>query len=266
MKYGLIAGSGRFPILALESARKAGDEVVAIAIQEEASREVDALAARCYWISLGELSKLIDICHREGLREIMMAGQVKHAKIFSSIRPDWRLLKLLAALDRKNTDALIGAVAKVLLDEGIQLVDSTRLLKRLLAPEGVLTKRKPDSEEQRNIEYGQRIAHTLATLDLGQSVAIADKACVAIEAMEGTDAMLRRAASLVEGARLTLVKSASRRGHLLFDVPVVGTGTIGTMRETGTTALAIDAGRTLMLDRDELLAAANAAKITIVAG
>jgi DUF1009 family protein len=265
MKYGLIAGSGRFPILALESARKAGDEVVAIAIQEEASRDVDGLAARCYWISLGELSKLIDICHREGLREIMMAGQVKHAKIFSSIRPDWRLLKLLAALDRKNTDALIGAVAKVLLDEGIQLVDSTRLLKHLLAPEGVLTKRKPDAEEQRNIEYGRRIAHSLATLDLGQSVAIADKACVAIEAMEGTDAMLRRAASLVEGARLTLVKSASRRGHLLFDVPVIGTGTIATMRETGTTALAMDAGRTLMLDREDLLAAANAAKIAIVA-
>jgi DUF1009 family protein len=265
MKYGLIAGSGRFPILALESARKAGDEVVAIAIQEEASRDVEALAARCYWISLGELSKLIDICHREGLREIMMAGQVKHAKIFSSIRPDWRLLKLLAALDRKNTDALIGAVAKVLLDEGIQLVDSTRLLKHLLAPEGVLTKRRPDSEEQRNIEYGRRIAHSLATLDLGQSVAIADKACVAIEAMEGTDAMLRRAASLVEGARLTLVKSASRRGHLLFDVPVIGTGTIAAMRETGTTALAMDAGRTLMLDREELLAAANAAKIAIVA-
>jgi DUF1009 family protein len=265
VKYGLIAGNGRFPILALESARKAGDEVVAIAIQEEASREVDAVAARCYWISLGELSKLIDICHREGLREIMMAGQVKHAKIFSSIRPDWRLLKLLAALDRKNTDALIGAVAKVLSDEGIQLVDSTRLLKHLLAPEGVLTKRKPDSEEQRNIEYGRRIAHTLATLDLGQSVAIADKACVAIEAMEGTDAMLRRAASLVDGARLTLVKSASRRGHLLFDVPVIGTGTIATMRETGTTALAMDAGRTLMLDRDELVVEANAAKITIVA-
>ena len=266
MKYGLIAGSGRFPSLALESARKSGDEVVAIAIQEEAAREVDGLAARCYWISLGELSKLIDICHREGLREIMMAGQVKHARIFSSIRPDWRLLKLLAALDRKNTDALIGAVAKVLLDEGIELVDSTRLLKHLLAPEGVLTKRKPDADERRNIEYGRRIAHTLATLDLGQSVAIADRACVAIEAMEGTDAMLRRAASLVEGAAITLVKSASRRGHLLFDVPVIGTGTVATMRETGTTALAVDAGRTLMLDCDEMLAGANAARIAIVAG
>ena len=266
MKYGLIAGNGRFPVLALESARAAGDEVVVAAIREEAAPEVESLAAKCEWISLGELSKLIDLCHREGVTEIMMAGQVKHAKIFSSIKPDWRLFKLLAALDRKNTDALIGAVAKVLADEGIALVDSTRLLKHLLAPEGVLTRRKPNGDEKTYAGYGRQIAHTLATLDLGQSVAIADRACVAIEAMEGTDAMLRRAASLAEGAPLTLVKSASRRRHLLFDVPVIGTGTIETMRETNTTALAIDAGRTLLLDREELLEAANAARITIVSG
>ncbi len=266
MKYGLIAGNGRFPLLALESARQAGDEVVVIAIKEEAAPEVEALAARCYWVSLGELGKLIDACHKEGVTEILMAGQVKHAKIFSSIRPDWRLFKLLAALDRKNTDALIGAVAKVLADEGIQLVDSTRLLKHLLAEAGTLTKRKPNKEELGNIEYGRRIAHTLATMDLGQSVAIADRACVAIEAMEGTDAMLRRAASLTEGrSALCLVKSASRRGHLLFDVPVVGTGTIAVMRDTGTTALAIDAGRTLLLDREELIRTADAAKIAILA-
>ena len=265
MKYGLIAGNGRFPLLALESARTAGDEVIAIAIREEAAAEVEQLAARCYWISLGELSKLIDICHREGVSQIMMAGQVKHAKIFSSIKPDWRLFKVLAALPGKNTDSLIGAVAKVLADEGIELVDSTLLLKRLLAPEGVLTRRKPAKEELTNIEYGRRIAHTLATLDLGQSVAIADRACVAIEAMEGTDAMLRRAASLVQGSALTLVKVASRRRHLLFDVPVIGIGTVDVMRETGTTALAIDAGRTLMLDRDTLIPAANAAGIAVIA-
>lgn len=266
MKYALIAGNGRFPILALESARRAGDEVVVAAIKEEASPEVEALAAKCQWISLGELSKLIDFCHREGVTEIMMAGQVKHAKIFSSIKPDWRLFKLLAALDRKNTDALIGAVAKVLSDEGIELVDSTRLLKHLLAPEGVLSRRKPSKDEQVNIKYGRRIAHTLATLDLGQSVAIADRACVAIEAMEGTDAMLERAAALVDGAALTLVKSASRRRHLLFDVPVVGVNTIEVMARTNTSALAIDAGRTLMLDRDPLLKAANDAGIAIVSG
>jgi DUF1009 family protein len=265
MKYGMIAGNGRFPILALESARQAGDEVIVVAIKEEASSEVQPLASQCHWISLGELSKLIDICHNEGVTQIMMAGQVKHARIFSSIKPDWRLLKVLAVLDRKNTDALIGAVTRVLSDEGIELVDSTRLLKHLLAPSGVLTKRKPDKDEQANIEYGRRIAHALAAMDLGQSVAIANRACVAIEAMEGTDAMLRRAASLVEGTPLTLVKSASRRHHLLFDVPVVGPLTIETMRETNTTALAIDAQRTLMLDKDELLAAADRARIAVLA-
>jgi DUF1009 family protein len=264
MKYGIIAGSGRFPVIALETARRQGDEAIAIAIREEASQDVGSAAARCYWISLGELSKLIEICRSEGITQIMMAGQVKHARIFSSIRPDWRLVKLLAGLMHRNTDSLIGAVAGVLSDEGIELVDSTLLLKPLLAPAGSITKRKPDSQEQRDIEYGRKIAHALAGLDLGQSVAIAERACVALEAMEGTDAMLRRAASLVEGKRLTLVKASSRRRHLLFDVPVIGPLTIDVMMETNTTALAVDAGRTLMLDREELLAKANQHKIAII--
>ncbi|MCU1257554.1 MAG: hypothetical protein JWO80_439 [Bryobacterales bacterium] len=264
MKYGLIAGNGRFPVLALETARAAHDEVVCIAIKEEASPEVERLAARCYWISLGELSRLIEICHEEGVTQIMMAGQVKHAKIFSSIRPDWRLFKLLAALPQKNTDGLIGAVAKVLADEGIELADSTMLLKPLLASSGVLTKRKPDKEEQTNIAYGRRVAHALASFDVGQSVAIADRACVALEAMEGTDAMLRRAASLVNGKALTLVKASSRRGHLLFDVPVLGLDTITVMKETGTTACSVDAGRTLLLDRAEMLDRANRFGLTII--
>jgi hypothetical protein len=264
MKYGIIAGNGRFPVLALETARKQGDEAIAFAIKEEAAPEVEQLAARCYWISLGDLSKLIDACKREGVTQIMMAGQVKHARIFSAIRPDWRLIKLLATLPQKNTDSLIGGVRKVLSDEGIELVDSTLLLKPLLAPLGVITKRKPDADELRDIEYGRRIAHTLASLDLGQSVAIADRACVALEAMEGTDAMLRRAASLVEGKRLTLVKAASRRRHMLFDVPVIGPQTIDVMIETKTSALAIDAGRTLMLDREDLISKANRADIAII--
>jgi DUF1009 family protein len=264
MKYGIIAGNGRFPVLALQTARRQGDEAIAFAIREEASAEVEAAAARCHWISLGELSKLIDLCHKEGITRIMMAGQVKHAKIFSAIRPDWRLAKVLFSLGTKNTDSLIGAVQEVLSDEGIELVDSTLLLKPLLAPMGPVTKRKPDSDEMRDIDYGRKIAHTLASLDLGQSVAIADKACVALEAMEGTDAMLRRAASLVEGRRLALVKASSRRRHLLFDVPVVGPGTVDVMIETHTTALAVDAGRTLLLDRDELVAKANAAGLAIV--
>ena len=264
MKYGLIAGNGRFPVLALETARAAGDEVICIAIKEEASREVETLASRCHWVSLGELSRLIEICHAEGVARIMMAGQVKHAKIFSSIRPDWRLFKLLASLPRKNTDGLIGAVAKVLSDEGIELMDSTALLKPLLASEGPLTKRKPDGEEQANIAYGRRIAHALASFDIGQSVAVADRACVALEAMEGTDAMLRRAASLVNAKPLVLVKASSRRRHLLFDVPVLGLDTITVMRETGTTACSVDAGRTLLLDRVAMLQRADEAGLAIV--
>lgn len=261
----MIAGNGRFPLLALEAARKAGMEVVAIGIKEEASKDIEPLAAAVHWISLGALSKLIEICKSEGITQLMMCGQVKHVKIFSSIVPDWRLVKLLASLEAKNTDALIGGVAKVLADEGITLADSTLLLKDLLAPEGVLTKRKPSGEEEKDIRYGRRIAAALSSHDVGQSVAIAERACVAVEAMEGTDAMLHRAASLAEGKPLRLVKGSRRRGHLLFDVPVVGPRTIEVMQETGTTALACDAGRTLLLDREELLEKANAARVTIVA-
>lgn len=264
-RLGMIAGNGRFPVLVLKAAHSAGMEVVAIGIKEEASREIESLAASCHWISLGALSKLIDICKKEGISQLMMCGQVKHAKIFSSIVPDWRLVKLLASLDAKNTDALIGGVAKVLADEGITLADSTLLLKDLLAPEGVLTKRRPNSDEERDVAYGRRIANALSIHDVGQSVAIAERACVAVEAMEGTDAMLRRAASLVEGKPLRLVKGSRRRDHLLFDVPVVGPQTIDVMRETSTTALAVDAGRTLLLDKDDMIERANAANVTIIA-
>src|SRR5579871_2812480 len=263
MKYGLIAGNGRLPLLALETARGLGDEVVAIGLREEAAPEIEKLAARCHWISIGELSRLIEILKQEGITEVILAGQVKHASIFSSIRPDWRLLKLLASLREKNTDALIGGVAKVLAAEGIRLADSTLLLKPLLAGTGVLTRRKPSSEEERDIAYGRRVANRLAELDIGQSVAICDRACVAVEAMEGTDAMLERAAALVNGKPLRLIKVSRRRAHLLFDVPVTGPGTIDVMRETGATVLAVDAGRTLLLDRDEMLGKANEAGIAV---
>jgi UDP-2,3-diacylglucosamine hydrolase len=263
-RYGMIAGNGRFPLLALETARRAGDEVVVVAIKEEASPEVEQLAERCYWISLGQLSRLIEILKEEGITEVMMAGQVKHAKIFSSIVPDWKLVKLLAGLKQKNTDALIGGVAKILAEEGIHLADSTLLLKPLLAGVGVLSKRKPSAEEERDIVYGRRIANVLAGLDVGQSVTISDGACVAVEAMEGTDAMLERAASLVNGKPLRLVKVSRRRGHLLFDVPVAGPQTIEVMQRTGTTAIAVDAGRTLLLDREAMFARANECGIAIV--
>jgi DUF1009 family protein len=263
MRFGMIAGNGRFPRLALEAARKTGLDIVVVAIKEEASPELEPLAARIYWISLGALSRVIEICKKEGISQVMMCGQVKHAQIFSSIVPDWRLLKLLASLETKNTDALIGGVQKVLADEGITLADSTLLLKELLAPEGVLTRRKPSGDEMRDLDYGRRIAGALSAHDIGQSVVVADRACVAVEAMEGTDAILRRAASLAEGKPLRLVKASGRRRHLLFDVPVVGVQTICVMQETGTTALAFDAGRTLLLDRSELIERADAASIAI---
>ena len=264
MRYGLIAGNGRFPVLALENARRLGHDVTAIGIEEEAPREIEALAARCHWISLGQLTRLIEILKAEGITEVVMCGQVKHAKIFSSIRPDWRLAKLLMSLPSKNTDGLIRGVVKILEDEGIHLRESTFLLKPLLAGVGTLSKRKPTKEEATDIEYGRRVANALAGFDVGQSVAICERACVAVEAMEGTDAMLRRAATLVNGRGLTLVKVARGREHLLFDVPVAGASTIPVMRETGATALAVEAGRTLLLDRDEMLAAANQAGIAVV--
>lgn len=261
----MIAGNGRFPLLALQAARREGHQVVVIAIENEAAPELAPFASSLYWIHIGQLGKLIDILKREKVSEVMMTGQVRHASIFSSITPDWRLLKLLGSLKEKNTAALIGGIQGILRDEGIELVDSTRLLKNLLAPEGVLTRRKPNKEEEADIRYGRRVAAVLASIDIGQSVAISEKACVAAEAMEGTDAMLRRAASLSNGKPLRLVKAAHGRAHLLFDVPVAGLTTIDTMIETQTTALAIEAARTLLLEKDEMLARANNAGIAIVA-
>jgi hypothetical protein len=264
VKYAVIAGSSRFPILALENARKLGHDVVVIALKDNAPPEVESLGSKCHWISIAELGRLIEILHEEKITEVMMAGQVKHTSLFSSLKPDWRLFKLLASLPSRNTDALIGGVQQELAKEGIQLVDSTRLLKPLLAGEGVLSKRKPDDDERKDIDYGRRVAGALSGFDVGQSVAVSERACVAVEAMEGTDAMLRRAAGLVNGRALRLVKASRRRKHLLFDVPVAGPETIRTMRETGTTALSVDAGRTLFLDKEEMLALANEARIAIV--
>ncbi len=263
-RYGLIAGNGRFPRLALETARRQGHEVVVVAIENEATPDLAPLASSFHWINIGQLGKLIDILKRENISEVMMTGQVKHVSIFSSVRPDWRLVKLLTSLKQKNTAALIGGIQKILAEQGIELVDSTRLLKDLLAPEGILTRRKPTREEEADIRYGRRVAAVLASEDIGQSVVISEKACVAVEAMEGTDAMLRRAAGLTNGKPLRLVKASRGRAHLLFDVPVVGPTTVETMVETRATALAVDAGRTLFLDRNEMLARADEARIAVV--
>lgn len=264
MRFGLIAGNGQFPLLALQAARQAGDEVVAFGIREEASEEIEAFAARTHWISLGQLGKLIELCREEGISQVMMAGQVKHGQIFSRIRPDWKLIKVLASLASQNTDSLIGGVIRALEAEGIQLVDSTLLLKTMLAGEGIQTRRTPTKEERANLDYGRRIAAALSQVDVGQSVAVCDRACVALEAMEGTDAMLRRAAALVEGRTLCLVKGSRRRRHLLFDVPVLGMASIPILEETRTTAIAVDTGRTLLLEKADFLRALDRIGVTLV--
>jgi hypothetical protein len=264
VKYGLIAGGGRFPLMVLSAAKQQGHEMVVVAVKEEAPPEIEALAGRCYWVSLGELTKLIEIFQKEQITEAIMAGRVQHKRIFSSIRPDWKLLKLLTALPRKNTNSLIGAVAKVLADDGIRLIDSTALLAPFLAAEGPNTKRKPNAGEQADIDYGTTIARALAAYDIGQSVVICEKACVAVEAMEGTDAVIERAGQYSNGRPLTVVKVAKPKQDMRFDVPVVGPTTIAKMKSANATALAVDAGKALFIDRDELLAAAEQAKITIV--
>jgi hypothetical protein len=279
MKLGLIAGNGRFPFLLLDAARAQGLSVVVAAIHEETDPEIDRRAAAdagitVHWLSLGELSRLIDTFQKEGVSKAVMAGQVKHKQIFSSIRPDWRLAKLLLNLRTRNTDMLLGAVAKVLGDEGIELISSTQFLEPLLAQEGVLTARAPSDEERKDIEYGLGVARAVAGFDIGQTVVVAAQACVAVEAMEGTDAAIERAGelmrSLADGAstlerRLTVVKVAKPNQDMRFDVPVIGIATVDAMVRAGASCLSVEAGRTLLFDREALLSRANQEGIAIVA-
>jgi DUF1009 family protein len=279
MKLGLIAGNGRFPFLILDAARAQGLCVVVAAIREETDAEIDQRAATddaisVHWISLGELSRLIELFHKEGVQKAIMAGQVKHKQIFSSIRPDWRLAKLLLNLRTRSTDMLLGAVAKVLGDEGIELISSTAFLEPLLAAEGVLTERAPDKEERKNIEYGLGVARAVAGFDIGQTVVVAAQACVAVEAMEGTDAAIERAGRLMGSLedeastlarKLTIVKIAKPNQDMRFDVPVIGIQTVETMIRAGATCLSVEAGRTLLFDRDKLIERANHEGFAIVA-
>jgi DUF1009 family protein len=295
-KLGLIAGNGKFPFLVLDAARAQGYEVVVAAIKEEASHDFESHgAASVHWLSLGELSKLIDTFKAAGVTRAVMAGQVKHKQIFSAIKPDWRLAKLLLSLGTRNTDSLLGAVAKVLADEGIMLENSTALLEPLLAKTGVLTKRAPSAEERKNIDYGRAVGRRLADYDIGQTVVIAEAACVAVEAMEGTDATIERAGEIMRSLTseagesgeagsptlrkkregwgtldssllsraLTVVKVAKPRQDMRFDVPVIGVKTIETMMRAGASCLSVDAGRCLLLDGEAVTRAADEAGIAV---
>ena len=278
-KLGLIAGNGSFPLLLLDAARAQGTQVVVAAIKEETSPFIENRgAASVHWLSLGELGKLIDTFKREGVSTAVMAGQVKHKQIFSGIRPDWRLAKVLFSLGTRNTDSLIGAVAKVLEDEGIHLISSTSYLEPLLARPGVLTRRGPTEAEQKNIDYGRQVGRHLAQYDIGQTVVIAEAACVAVEAMEGTDATILRAGEIMNSAgdgsdsaallsrELTVVKVAKPNQDMRFDVPVIGVKTIAIMRQASATCLAVDAGKCLFLDGDRVIESADKAGIAVVAG
>jgi DUF1009 family protein len=275
-KLGLIAGNGSFPLLLLDAAHAQGTEVIVAAIKEETSPLIESRgAAAVHWMSLGELSKLIETFKREGVSTAVMAGQVKHKQIFSAIRPDWKLAKVLLSLGTRNTDSLIGAVAKVLEEEGIHLISSTSYLEPLLAKPGVLSRRKPSEAELKDMEYGRGVARHLAQYDIGQTVVIAEAACVAVEAMEGTDATILRAGEIMQSAaadgdsvlsrKLTVVKVAKPNQDMRFDVPVIGLKTIETMARAGASCLAIDAGKCLFLDGDKIISAADEAGIAIVA-
>ena len=264
-RYGLIAGNGKFPFLVLEAARSQGIDMVVAAIKEETFPEIEQHAKSVHWMSLGQLGKLIKTFKSEGVNQAVMAGQVKHRQIFSGIIPDLKMIQLLASLATKNTDSLIGAVAKLLEDEGIHLMDSTLFLRPLLPDPGVLTRRAPSDDEKKDLDYGYRIARELGRLDLGQSVVVCDGACVAIEAMEGTDAIIERAAGLVNGRVLRVVKLAKPNQDLRFDVPVIGPATVRLMARLKASALAIEARKTLMIDRDELLGLADREGVAIVA-
>ena len=263
MKYGLIAGGGSFPLLTLQAARAAGHKMAVVAVKEEAAPEVEDLADSCQWVSLGQLSKLIETFHAEGVSQAVMSGRIQHKQIFSAIRPDWRLLKVLNSLRRKNTDSLLGALAQVLESEGISLLDSTHFLSSSLAGAGPNGRRKPSKGELSDIAYGREIARALAGFDIGQSVVICEQACVAVEAMEGTDLLLERAEALSNGRRLTLVKVAKPNQDMRFDVPVIGPRTIRKMRAANATAVAVDAGKTLLLEKDQLIAGADQAGIAV---
>lgn len=256
MKFGLIAGNGKFPFLVVEGARRQGASLAVVAIREETDKRIEEAAEKVIWVGIGQLGKMISFFKKEGVTVAMMAGQVKHVQIFSGALPDLRMVKMLWNLPQRNTDALIGGIADEMKREGIELTDSTYFVQDQLAAEGVLTKRKPDETERGNIEYGLRIAGEIARLDLGQTIVVRAKACVAIEAMEGTDATIKRAGELAKG-KLTVVKVAKPNQDMRFDVPVVGIPTIEQMIRAGAACLCLTARKTLIFDRAEMLELAN---------
>jgi DUF1009 family protein len=277
MRYGLIAGNGRFPFMVVEGARRSGVSLSVAAIREETDPSIEQEVDSLTWVGIGQLGKMIRFFKNEGVEKAIMAGQVKHVQIFSRAVPDARMLKLLLKLPRRNTYSLIGGIAAELASEGIDLIDSTYFLQDYLPAVGTLTHRKPNAAESSDIEYGLEIAREMASLDLGQTIVVRGKACVAIEAMEGTDATIKRAGEMLRGGKgirkklnltsgsLTVLKLSKPDQDMRFDVPVVGVPTIETMIDASATCLCLTAGKTLMFDREQMITLADKKKIAIVA-
>lgn len=263
MTFGLIAGNGQFPFLVVAGAKRQGAKLVVVAIREETDKRIEEVSDKVIWVGIGKLGKMISFFKQEGVEKAMMAGQVKHVQIFSGALPDLKMMKMLWNLPQRNTDALIGGIADTMANEGIELIDSTYFIEDHLAEEGILTKRSPNDDEQENIEYGLKIANEIARLDLGQTIVVRAKACVAIEAMEGTDAVIKRAGELAKG-KLTVVKVAKPNQDMRFDVPVVGVPTIETMIAAGANCLCLNAGKTLIFEREKMLGLANKHKICVI--
>jgi UDP-2,3-diacylglucosamine hydrolase len=262
-RYAIIAGNGRFPFLVLDAARDRGVEPLVVAIKEEAFPELGKNAREIEWLSLGEVARLLELLTERGVNKVVLAGQVKHVQLFSSIKPDGVVEQTLNGMERKNTDALIGAFVSMLEARSIHVVDSTLFLKPLLADAGVMTGRAPDENELADIDYGREIAKKIAGLDIGQTIVVAERACVAIEAMEGTDAAIERAAGLSNGKRLVIVKVSKPQQDMRFDVPVAGVRTVRVMQRANARVLAVDAGRTLLFEREQLIEEANQAGIAV---
>jgi DUF1009 family protein len=263
-RYAIIAGNGSFPFLVLDAAREQRIDPLVVAIKEETLPEISLKTSNLHWLSLGEVSKLLDLLRAEGIERVVLAGQVKHGQILGLIKPDGLVSRALTGLKRKNTDALIGAFVRMLEGRGIRVVDSTLFLKPLLAEAGTMTRRAPDESEQADITFGREMAKKIAGLDIGQTVVVADRAVVAVEAMEGTDRAIERAATLSNGRRLVVVKVSKPKQDMRFDVPVIGPKTIEVMQGANASVLAVDAAKTLLFERPRLIETANRAGIALV--
>jgi len=261
---GMIAGNGRFPFLVAQEIKKHGDRVIAVALKEEADKEIENFCDETIWLSVGKIQKIIDAFKDRNVDTAIMVGQVKHAKIYSAITMDLRALKIMTSLVNKKTDTILGAVVKEFEKDGITFLPSHIYLKHLLAQKGVIAGKKLNSDESKDAEFGFKMAKAIAGLDIGQTVVVKDKSVLAVESIEGTDECIKRAYSL-GGENAIVVKVAKPNQDFRFDVPVIGTRTIDTLNDNKIRAMIIEADATLILDKEEVLEKAKKTNVTIIA-